>query len=151
MEILRAYHHEKASTDPEGEYKAKDPEEEFRILLFLWAIENSWMKKAPLYEAPDNENFDRLAQKVWKKLDKKKEEAAPFKSPNSSPRTSRSASQSSQGGSPKTKDRTKLEKPPLASSDRSAIAKFSGEGRERKEKELGKKEGERKPKLQPQP
>jgi hypothetical protein len=70
-DVLRACR-KKQSNDPKGEDEAKDPEKEFNVLLFLWAIKHSWIRKAPLYKAPNNKNFDRLAQKVWKKLEKKK-------------------------------------------------------------------------------
>ena len=90
MEILRL-HHEKARTEPEGEdERAKVPEKEFKILLFLWAIENSWMKKVPLYDAPDNQIFDRLAQEVWQRLDKKEEPRSLRKEESVAPRQPRS-------------------------------------------------------------
>ena len=84
----------------------------------------------PLYEAPDNENFDRLAQEVWKKL-KMKEEANSLESSVQLTKASRSASQSSQDDPPKTNDRTKSKNPPLDSPDGSAIAKFSDQEGER--------------------
>ena len=153
MEILEGHHREKSSTNPEGGDKTKDPEKEFKILLFLWAIENAWMKKVTLYEAPDNENFDRLAQEVWKKLEKKEEASdSPESSVHSTKDNVDDSQESSQDDSPKTNDRTKSKKPPLDSPDGSAIAKFSNQGGERgRRKEPRKKKARRSPSPSPSP
>jgi hypothetical protein len=142
MEILRTYRNKK-SNDPKGENKTKDPEKEFNVLLFLWAVENSWMKKVPLYEAPDNENLDRLVQKVWKKLEKKEEAKLP-EGPNPPSIASRGTSQSSREVSPKTDDRTKPREPPPDSPDKSTTENSSDEGEERGRKRIVEKGKERK-------
>ena len=143
MESLEA-HSKKLSDNPDGKDKAKDPEKEFDILLFLWAVENALMNKVSLYEAPDNEIFDSLAQRVWEKLDKK-QEAPSLKSPILSPSENQSASQSSQDLAPKFHDMNKS-KSPHDSTDGSSIAKFDNEGGVR-----GRKRNEEKRRGSPSP
>lgn len=50
--------------DPGGKDKKvkENPEKEFKLLLFLWAIKNFQTTKVSLQEAPDNDNFDRLVE-----------------------------------------------------------------------------------------
>ena len=152
-------------SDPDGTHR-ENPEKETQLLLFLWSVENFRMSKVSLGEAPDNDDFDYMAQKIMRKLDKEESdsEGTPRRKgrPNddqqpSSDRSSpieipRDASeevgpdgdpQDSSRSTTPTKDRIKSKKPTHNAPDGSPIAKFRGRSgeKQRKERRKGRSDG----------